>query len=169
MELGMIGLGKMGNFMAQRLIAGGHRVVGFDLNAEARGKLADKGGETVDALEALPGKLEAPRALWLMVPAGKIVDQTLDALIPQLQAGDVLIDGGNSNYQDTLRRAQRVAEKNLHYVDCGTSGGVWGLQEGYSMMIGGDAEVVERLRPIFEALAPGRDRGWGHVGPVGSG
>src|SRR5579883_2215429 len=169
MELGMIGLGKMGNFMAQRLIGAGHRVVGFDPSADARKKLEDKGGETVDALESLPAKLQAPRALWMMVPAGRIVDQTIDALLPKLQAGDVIIDGGNSNYKDSVRRAQSAAEKNLHYVDCGTSGGVWGLQEGYSMMIGGDKDVIDRLAPLFEALAPGKDQGWGRVGPSGSG
>ncbi|HXS73400.1 MAG TPA: decarboxylating 6-phosphogluconate dehydrogenase [Rhodanobacteraceae bacterium] len=169
MELGMIGLGKMGNFMAQRLMKGSHRVVGFDPMPPARKRLADQGGETTDALEKLPGMLKSPRALWLMVPAGAIVDQTLDALIPKLEAGDIVIDGGNSNYKDSMRRAQRLAEKNLHYVDCGTSGGVWGLKEGYSMMVGGDADIVEKLRPIFEALAPAKDQGWGRVGPCGSG
>ena len=168
MELGMIGLGKMGNFMAQRLMKGSHRVVGFDPMPAARKRLADQGGETTDALEKLPGMLKSPRALWLMVPAGAIVDQTLDALIPKLEAGDIVIDGGNSNYKDSMRRAQRLAEKNLHYVDCGTSGGVWGLKEGYSMMVGGDADIVEKLRPIFEALAPAKDQGWGRVGPCGS-
>ncbi|HEX6613348.1 MAG TPA: NAD(P)-binding domain-containing protein, partial [Rhodanobacteraceae bacterium] len=133
MELGMIGLGKMGNFMAQRLMKGGHRVIGFDPNADARKRLTDQGGETIDSLEALPGMLKGPRVLWLMVPAGAIVDQTLDALTPKLQAGDIVIDGGNSNYKDTMRRAQRLTGHKLHYVDCGTSGGVWGLQEGYSM------------------------------------
>ncbi|HET7556555.1 MAG TPA: decarboxylating 6-phosphogluconate dehydrogenase [Rhodanobacteraceae bacterium] len=169
MELGMIGLGKMGNFMAQRLMQGGHRVIGFDPMPEARKRLADQGGDVIDALEKLPAMLKGPRVLWLMVPAGEIVDQTLDALIPKLQPGDIVIDGGNSNYKDTMRRAQRLTGHKLHYVDCGTSGGVWGLKEGYSMMVGGDADVVEHLRPIFEALAPGKDTGWGRVGPTGSG
>jgi len=169
MELGMIGLGKMGNFMAQRLMKGGHRVIGFDPMPEARKRLIDQGGDAIDALEKLPAMLKAPRVLWLMVPAGEIVDQTLDALLPNLQPGDIVIDGGNSNYKDTMRRAQRLSEQKMHYVDCGTSGGVWGLKEGYSMMIGGDADVVEHLRPIFEALAPAKDQGWGRVGPTGSG
>jgi 6-phosphogluconate dehydrogenase len=169
MELGMIGLGRMGANMAQRLVRGGHRVVGFDPNQEARTSVASKGIEPVPSLDALVGKLQAPRALWLMVPAGEVVDKTLDALLPRLAPGDALIDGGNSNYKDTLRRAKMLAEQQLHYVDCGTSGGVWGLAAGYSMMIGGDAPAVERLRPIFETLAPSPDRGWGRVGPSGAG
>jgi 6-phosphogluconate dehydrogenase len=169
MELGMIGLGRMGANMAQRLVRGGHRVVGFDPNQETRTSVESKGVEPVASLDALVGKLRAPRALWLMVPAGEAVDKTLDALLPRLAAGDALIDGGNSNYKDTLRRAKMLADKQLQYLDCGTSGGVWGLAEGYSMMIGGDAPVVERLRPIFETLAPAPDRGWGRVGPSGAG
>ena len=155
MKLGMIGLGRMGGNMATRLIRGGHSVVGFDPNA--------------DALEALVAALPAPRALWMMVPAGKITDQTVEALAGLLAPGDVVIDGGNSNYKDTLRRAEALAGKQVGYVDCGTSGGVWGLAEGYSLMIGGDKATVDRLRPLFETLAPATDRGWGHVGPVGSG
>lgn len=165
----MIGLGRMGANMAQRLVGGRHRVVGFDPNQEVRKSLEGKGVEPVASLDALVGKLQAPRALWLMVPAGEAVDKTLDALMPRLTAGDAVIDGGNSNYKDTLRRAKMLASMQIQYVDCGTSGGVWGLAEGYSMMIGGDAPVVERLRPIFETLAPARDHGWGRVGPSGSG
>ena len=169
MELGMIGLGRMGANMAQRLVRGRHRVVGFDPNQEVRKSIEGKGVESAASLDALVGKLQAPRALWLMVPAGEAVDKTLDALMPRLTASDAVIDGGNSNYKDTLRRAKMLASMQIHYVDCGTSGGVWGLAEGYSMMIGGDASVVERLRPIFETLAPARDQGWGRVGPSGSG
>jgi 6-phosphogluconate dehydrogenase len=169
MEIGMIGLGRMGANMAQRLVSGRHRVVGFDPNQEVRKSLKGKGVESAASLDALVGKLQAPRALWLMVPAGEAVDKTLDALMPRLTASDAVIDGGNSNYKDTLRRAKMLASMQIHYVDCGTSGGVWGLAEGYSMMIGGDAPVVERLRPIFETLAPARDHGWGRVGPSGSG
>ena len=169
MEVGMIGLGRMGANMAQRLVGGRHRVVGFDPNQEVRKSLKGKGVESAASLDALVGKLQAPRALWLMVPAGEAVDKTLDALMPRLTASDAVIDGGNSNYKDTLRRAKMLASMQIHYVDCGTSGGVWGLAEGYSMMIGGDAPVVERLRPIFETLAPARDHGWGRVGPSGSG
>ncbi|MGN6113342.1 MAG: phosphogluconate dehydrogenase (NAD(+)-dependent, decarboxylating) [Luteimonas sp.] len=169
MELGMIGLGRMGGNMAQRLLRGGHKVVGFDPDANARKALEGDGGGSADSLQALVAALPAPRILWMMVPAGKITDGTVDALAGLLAAGDVVIDGGNSNYKDTLRRAAALAPNGIGYVDCGTSGGVWGLAEGYSLMIGGDKAVVDRLRPIFETLAPARDKGWGHVGPVGSG
>ena len=169
MELAMIGLGRMGANMAQRLLRGGHRVVGFDPAEAARKGIEDKGGQSAASLEALIGKLKTPRVIWLMVPAGQITDSTVDALTPLLSAGDTIIDGGNSNYRDTQRRAAAVAQRQLHYVDSGTSGGVWGLAEGYSLMIGGAEAVVERLRPIFETLAPAPDRGWGRVGPVGSG
>ena len=169
MKLGMIGLGRMGANMAQRLMRGLHQLVGFDPKPEARKSLEDNGAETADSLAALVARLPAPRVVWLMVPAGDVTDSTLTQLLPLLGADDTVVDGGNSNYKDTLRRAARFAEKQVHYIDCGTSGGVWGLAEGYSMMIGGDAAAVERLRPIFETLAPARDRGWGRVGPVGSG
>ncbi len=169
MELGMIGLGRMGANMAQRLVQGGHRVAGFDPDQQVRKNIEGKGVEAAATLEALVGKLKAPRALWLMVPAGEVVDQTIEALLPGLTAGDTLIDGGNSNFKDTQRRARMLAEKNIKYVDCGTSGGIWGLAEGYSMMVGGDEAAVEQLRPIFETLAPARDKGWGRVGPAGSG
>ena len=169
MELAMIGLGRMGANMAERLTRGGHRVVGFDPKSEARDSLEDKGAESAASLADLVTKLEVPRTFWLMVPAGDITDSTITALLPLLAAGDTLIDGGNSNYKDTLRRAKMLGERQIHYVDCGTSGGIWGLSEGYSMMIGGEDSVVKRLRPIFETLAPAPDRGWGRVGPVGSG
>jgi 6-phosphogluconate dehydrogenase len=169
MELGMIGLGRMGANMTERLVKGGHRVVGFDPKPEARAQVEDKGAESAGSLDVLVARLKTPRALWMMVPAGSITDATVTALLPLLAAGDVLVDGGNSNYKDTLRRANAAADNKIGYIDCGTSGGVWGLAEGYSMMVGGDEAVVERLRPIFEALAPAPDRGWGRVGPVGSG
>lgn len=169
MELAMIGLGRMGANMAERLTRGGHRVIGFDPKQEARGRLEDKGAESAASLAELPAKLKTPRTLWLMVPAGDVTDNTITALLPLLQAGDTVIDGGNSYYKDTLRRAELLAEKEIHFVDCGTSGGIWGLAEGYSMMVGGEESVVERLRPIFETLAPAADKGWGRVGPVGSG
>ena len=169
MKLGMIGLGRMGANMAERLLRGGHQVVGFDPNAAARTALEGKGATSADALASLVQSLETPRIVWLMVPAGKITDDTVDALLALLEPGDTVIDGGNSNYKDTLRRAKAYAGKGLAYVDCGTSGGVWGLQEGYSMMIGGDEAMVAALRPIFETLAPAKDAGWGRVGPVGSG
>jgi 6-phosphogluconate dehydrogenase len=169
MELAMIGLGKMGANMAQRLMRGGHRVVGFDPAEAARKGIEEKGGQSAATLEALVGKLKAPRTVWLMVPAGAVTDSTVAALTPLLSPGDTIIDGGNSNYRDTQRRAKAVAQRQIHYVDSGTSGGVWGLREGYSLMIGGEEAVVERLRPIFETLAPAPGQGWGRVGAVGSG
>jgi 6-phosphogluconate dehydrogenase len=169
MELGMIGLGRMGANMAERLARGGHRVVGFDPNAQARARLEKNGGETVESLAALAGRLQAPRALWLMVPSGPPVDDAIAALLPLLVSGDVILDGGNSFYQDSQRRAQLLTSREMHYLDVGTSGGVWGLENGYSMMIGGEHAAVERLRPIFETLAPAADKGWAHVGPSGAG
>ncbi len=169
MKIGMIGLGRMGANMAQRLMRGGHGIAGFDPDAKARKAIEEAGAESADSLAALVAKLHAPRTLWLMVPAGKITDDTLAKLMPLLAAGDTVVDGGNSNYKDTLRRAAEFAQRKIAYVDCGTSGGVWGLAEGYSLMIGGDEAAVERLRPVFEVLAPAKDRGWGRVGPAGSG
>jgi 6-phosphogluconate dehydrogenase len=169
MELAMIGLGRMGANMAQRLLRGGHRVVGFDPAEAARKGIEEKGGQSAGTLEALVAKLKAPRTFWLMVPSGDVTDGTVAALSPLLSPGDTIIDGGNSNYRDTQRRAKAAEQRQIHYVDSGTSGGVWGLKEGYSLMIGGDEAVVERLRPIFETLAPAPDQGWGRVGAVGSG
>ena len=169
MELGMIGLGKMGGFMTERLIRGGHRVIGFDRDPAVVQKLAEKGAGSANSLDNIISQLKAPRAIWLMVPAGDPVDQTIAALVPHLAPGDTIIDGGNSYYKDSVRRAAALAPKKINFVDCGTSGGVWGLTEGYSMMVGGDADVVKRLSPIFETLAPGPDKGWGRVGPAGSG
>jgi len=169
MELGMIGLGKMGAYMTERLVRGGHRVVGFDRDPAAVARVTEKGAGGSDSLEKMIGQLKAPRVVWLMVPSGAPVDQTVDLITPYLAPGDTIIDGGNSYYKDTIRRAATLAPKKFNFVDCGTSGGVWGLTEGYSMMIGGDADVVKRLAPIFQTLAPGPDRGWGRVGPAGSG
>jgi 6-phosphogluconate dehydrogenase len=169
MELGMVGLGRMGANMARRLMRGGHKVVGFDPQCDARKALESDGAGTADSLEALVAALPAPRIVWMMVPAGAITDSTVQALARLLGAGDVLIDGGNSNYKDTLRRSAQLAPHDIAYIDAGTSGGVWGLDEGYSLMVGGDEAVVARLRPIFETLAPAPDKGWGRVGPVGSG
>jgi 6-phosphogluconate dehydrogenase len=169
MELGMIGLGRMGANMTERLVKGGLRVVGFDPKPEARARVEAKGAESAVSLETLVARVEAPRTLWMMVPAGSITDGTVTALLPLLAAGDVIIDGGNSNYKDTLRRSSSAADKKICYVDCGTSGGVWGLAEGYSMMVGGDEAVIDRLKPVFETLAPAPNHGWGRVGPVGSG
>ena len=169
MQLGLIGLGKMGGNMAQRLKQGGHEVVGFDFNAEAVKRLTEAGNVGVNSLESLVQNLKGRKAIWMMVPQGQPVDDTIAKLEPHLSAGDILIDGGNSMYKDSMRRAKEVAAKGFEFVDVGTSGGVWGLKEGYSMMIGGDDEPVNYLRPIFEALAPAKDKGWGHVGPGGAG
>ena len=169
MELGLIGLGKMGANMAERLLRGGHRVCGYDPNAGAVAHVVAAGGDQAASLADFAKKLSAPRAIWIMVPAGAPVDQTIEALMKVLDKGDTLIDGGNSNYKDTQRRAAAVASRGFEYVDVGTSGGVWGLAEGYSMMIGGNKGAVDRLRPIFETLAPAADKGWGHVGPSGAG
>ena len=169
MQIGLIGLGKMGGNMAERLRLSGHQVVGFDFSAEAVARLTASGNVGVSTLESLVKKLDGRRAIWIMVPQGKPVDETIAKLTPLLNPDDILIDGGNSNYKDTMRRHSEVAAKGFHFVDVGTSGGVWGLKEGYSMMIGGDKEPVEYLRPIFETLAPASDKGWGHVGPGGAG
>ncbi len=169
MELGMIGLGRMGGNMAQRILKAGHRVVGYNRSADAVQLLVRKRGVGAKSIEELVKKISPPRAVWMMVPAGEPVDETIRALLPLLAKGDVLVDGGNSYYKDSIRRAFWVRERGLEYLDCGTSGGIWGLAEGYSLMIGGAGEAVARLRPIFEALAPAADRGWGHVGPSGAG
>jgi 6-phosphogluconate dehydrogenase len=169
MQIAMIGLGRMGANMAQRLLRGGHEVVGFDPAEAARKLIEEKGAGSAVSLERLVARLAAPRVLWLMVPAGAITDGTITELAPLLAAGDTIIDGGNSNYRDTQRRAAAVKSRGINYVDSGTSGGVWGLEEGYSLMVGGEKAVVERLRPVFETLAPSPDKGWGHVGAVGSG
>src|ERR1700733_3522588 len=165
MELGIIGMGRMGGPMAERLTRGGHRVIGYVRHAEGRAELVKKGIEQAESLKSLVAALHPPRVVWLMVPSGDTVDATIAELLSQLARGDVIIDGGNSNYKDSQRRARALVDKDIAYVDCGTSGGVWGLKEGYSMMVGGDAKVIERLRPIFETLAPAADLGWGRVGP----
>ena len=169
MQLGLIGLGKMGGNMAERLRLGGHQVVGFDFNAEAVARLTATGNAGVSTLDELAKKLVGRKAIWIMVPQGDPVDQTTAKLVPLLKPGDILIDGGNSNYKDSMRRYKEVTAKGFNFVDVGTSGGVWGLKEGYSMMIGGDKEPVDYLSPIFKTLAPAADKGWGHVGPAGSG
>jgi len=169
MELGIIGLGRMGSQIAQRLTRNGHRVVGYDRNPEAIQRLRNLGIEGADSLEQLVRSLPSPHILWLMVPAGQPVDETLEALLSILEAGDIVIDGGNSYYKDTLRRAETLKKRGIFLVDVGTSGGIWGLEQGFSLMVGGPPEIVETLRPIFETLAPAPDRGWAHVGPVGAG
>ena len=169
MELAMIGLGKMGANMATRLLRGGHTIVGYDLNENNIKALEDEGAMGARTLEEVAANLTAPRAVWVMVPSGNPTEQTILNLTEVLSPGDIIIDGGNSNYKESMRRGALVKEKGLQFVDVGTSGGVWGITEGYSMMIGGDDAAIKHLTPIFETLAPGADKGWGHVGPIGSG
>ncbi len=169
MELGMVGLGKMGANMTRRLLKGGHRVVVFDPRPEAVKELVGEGAVGADSLTELIGKLEPPRTLWIMVPSGKITENTIWSLAGFLSEGDTVIDGGNSNYKDSQRRAESLKARGLFFIDVGTSGGIWGLSEGYSLMIGGEEDIVEYHRPIFETLAPALDQGWGHVGPSGAG
>jgi 6-phosphogluconate dehydrogenase len=169
MELGIIGLGKMGGNMAERLRLAGHKVIGFDFNADAVKKLSDAGSVGVTSLEEMAKAFSGRKAIWIMVPAGDPVDQTIDKLKPLMAKGDIYIDGGNSNYKDSQRRHDALKKEGFEFVDVGTSGGIWGITEGYSMMIGGDEDVVESLRPIFETLAPAADKGWGRTGPSGAG
>ena len=169
MELAMIGLGKMGLNMATRLVRGGHRVIGNARSVESVNEAIAIGAEGAHTLEEIKSLLKTPRIVWLMIPAGKPTSETIEALSKLLSEGDVVIDGGNSYYKDTIRHAELLESKGIEFVDCGTSGGIWGLKEGYSLMIGGKPEVVERLNPIFETLAPAADKGWGHVGPHGAG
>jgi 6-phosphogluconate dehydrogenase len=169
MQLGMVGLGKMGANLTERLVQAGHDVVGFDLNPDAVRRVERVGAAGATSLEDLMTGLEAPRVVWMMVPHGAPVDATLEALLPLAAPGDTFIDGGNSCYKDTVRRGAACADGGHHFIDVGTSGGIWGITEGYSMMVGGDSAAVDRLRPIFEALAPTPDQGWGHVGPSGFG
>lgn len=169
MELAIVGLGRMGGNMVERLIKGGHRIIGYARHKESIERSVEKGLIGAYSLEEMISHLSQPRVIWMMIPAGEPVDQTLEALIPLVAEGDIIIDGGNSYYKDTLRRAAMLKEKALHYVDVGTSGGIWGLTEGYSLMIGGEKEVVDHLSPLFETLAPAPDKGWGHVGLCGAG
>jgi 6-phosphogluconate dehydrogenase len=169
MELGMIGLGRMGGNMTERLVRGGHKVFGFDPNPDAVKRIVATGGTGADSLAALVKHLSTPRAIWIMVPAGAPVDETIAKLRPHLSTGDIIIDGGNSNYKDGMRRAAELKPHGLNFVDVGTSGGIWGLKEGYSLMVGGEPDVIKRLTPIFQTLAPAPNKGWGHVGQAGAG
>jgi 6-phosphogluconate dehydrogenase len=185
MQLGMVGLGRMGANMTRRLMRGGHQLVVSDLSAEAVKALAGEGAIASTSLQDLVSKLKAPRAVWIMVPAGGPTEQTVQTLARDLQSGDTIIDGGNSYFKDDVRRSTALKEKGIHYVDVGTSGGVWGIDRGYCMMIGGPQEAVQRLDPIFRTLAPGigdiprtpgydkrggtAEQGYIHCGPSGSG
>jgi 6-phosphogluconate dehydrogenase len=185
MELGMVGLGRMGANMARRLMRDGHRCVVYDVNADAVSALAAEGAEGASSLEDLASKLSAPRSVWVMVPAGEITEKTVEDVAAALDSGDAIIDGGNSYYRDDVRRAAKVGEQGIDYVDCGTSGGVFGLDRGYCLMIGGPDGAVERLDPVFASLAPGvesaertpgrsgdvspSENGYLHCGPNGAG
>ncbi len=169
MQIAMIGLGKMGANMTVRLLNDGHSVVAFDLNEEAIAQAESAGATGARTLDEVVEKLAAPRVVWVMVPAGKPTESTVQALAEKLEPGDVIIDGGNSNFHNTMRRGELVEEKGIGFVDVGTSGGVWGLKEGYSMMVGGSEESVAKVTPALETLAPAADKGWGHVGPIGAG
>jgi 6-phosphogluconate dehydrogenase len=185
MELGMVGLGRMGANMARRLMRDGHRCVVYDVNADAVSALAAEGAEGASSLQDLASKLSAPRSVWVMVPAGEITEKTVDDVAAALDSGDAIIDGGNSYYRDDIRRAAKVGEQGIDYVDCGTSGGVFGLDRGYCLMIGGPDGAVERLDPVFASLAPGvesaertpgrsgdvspSENGYLHCGPNGAG
>jgi 6-phosphogluconate dehydrogenase len=167
MRIGMIGLGKMGANMTERLLKGGHEVVAYDLSADALKQAASKGAETATTLAELAGKLTAPRAAWVMLPAGKVTDATVEELAGLFSPGDVIVDGGNSNYKEWQELAARVEKTGVGLVDAGTSGGVWGLTEGYCLMVGGSKESVAVVEPAFVTLAP--ESGYAHVGPVGAG
>ena len=169
MELGMIGLGRMGGNMAQRLVIGGHRVVTYDQDTDAVTASADFGGEGAGSLEDMVSRLALPRAVWIMVPAGQPTEDIIDEITQLLSPGDAILDGGNANYKDTMRRGEKLAAQAIDFIDVGTSGGIWGLTEGYSLMVGGDETAVKRLEPIFHALAPSPDKGYSRVGPIGAG
>ena len=168
-ELGMIGLGRMGGNMAQRLLRGGHKVVTYDRSSDAVAASQAQGAVGASSLEELVDRLAQPRAVWVMVPAGQPTEDTIDSLIPLLSRGDTILDGGNANYKDSMRRGEKLSAQGIDFMDVGTSGGIWGLAEGYSLMIGGKQETFQRLEPIFQTLAPGDDKGYSHVGPVGAG
>lgn len=184
MHIGIVGLGRMGANMARRLMLGGHQISGFDFNAETVKELAADGAVGADSLEALVQSLPAPRAVWVMVPAGDATESTVAQLADMLQPGDIIIDGGNSHYKDDARRSKQLKERDLNYVDVGTSGGLWGLERGYCLMIGGDEKIFKHLEPIFKTLAPGKgdiettpgregagtaDQGYIYCGPAGAG
>ncbi len=165
----MIGLGRMGGNMAQRLLNGGHTVIAFDRSKDALSAPAAAGAVGAASLADLAQRLAPPRAVWVMLPAGDITEAAIGELSQLLDAGDAVIDGGNANYKDTMRRGELLAERGIYLLDAGTSGGVWGLTEGYSLMVGGDAAVFARLEPIFQTLAPAPDLGYARVGPTGAG
>ena len=169
MELGMVGLGRMGGNMAQRLLTGGHHIVAFDPQPLAVKAAEGNGADGVSSLDELVSKLTAPRAVWVMVPDGAPTESTIKSLAALLSDGDMILDGGNSNFNDSIRRSKELAESGIEFMDVGTSGGVWGLTEGYSMMVGGSDEAFARIEPLIQTLAPSPTSGYGHVGPAGAG
>lgn len=167
MELGMIGLGRMGANMTERLLRGGHKLITYDRSPEAIQRCVDKGAFGAHSLADFVKQVSSPRVIWLMVPSGEPVDLTIEQLLPSLLENDIIIDGGNSHYKDSIRRAEKLKQLGIHFVDAGTSGGIWGLQEGYCLMIGGEKAIVDQLEPIFKTLAP--ENGFAHVGASGAG
>ena len=167
MELGMIGLGRMGANMTERLLRGGHKLITYDRSPEAIQRCVDKGAFGAHSLADFVKQVSLPRVIWLMVPSGEPVDLTIEQLLPSLLENDIIIDGGNSHYKDSIRRAEKLKQLGIHFVDAGTSGGIWGLQEGYCLMIGGEKAIVDQLEPIFKTLAP--ENGFAHVGASGAG
>ena len=169
MELGLIGLGRMGGNMARRLLKGGHRVVVYDPIKTAQEEVVKRGAVGAGSIKELVDVLGSPRAIWLMVPSGSPTEEAINKLLARLAAGDIVLDGGNSNYADSMRRAEGLARRGLFLLDVGTSGGIWGLTEGYCLMVGGDVNAYDRLKPIFQTLAPSSETGYCHVGPSGAG
>lgn len=169
MRLAMVGLGRMGSNMVVRLLRGGHSVVAFNRSDKPREAAEAAGAEPAKTLDEVAGMLTPPRVAWVMMPAGAVTEQFINGLLERFAPGDIIVDGSNSFYKDTMRIAATVEAQDMHFVDAGTSGGIWGAENGYSLMIGGESAVIERLRPIFETLAPGAASGWGHVGPHGAG
>jgi 6-phosphogluconate dehydrogenase len=169
MEIGMIGLGRMGSNMAQRLISGGHQVTVYDPIQETVNAMVRRGAGGTSSVAELVTALATPRAVWLMVPSGKPTEATIDELAKSLSKGDIIIDGGNSNYKDSMRQGVVLAQKGIFFLDAGTSGGIWGLEEGYSLMVGGEIDAFRRIEPALKTLAPSPDKGYGYVGPSGAG
>ena len=169
MEVGLIGLGRMGANMARRLILGGHRVVAFDLDSQAVAASAEDGAEGAGSLGELVSLLTPPRAVWLMLPHGPVTEDTISTVSPMLSPGDVILDGGNANYKDSIRRGQELAKRGIDFIDVGISGGIWGLANGFCLMVGGPDETVKRLEPAFRSLAPSETVGYSHLGPSGAG
>ena len=169
MELGIIGMGKMGSNMSRRLILGGHTVFAFDTLKEAMKVASNFGAKGTESVSDMVKKLTRPRVIWIMVPSGKPIESTISILVQNLSPGDIIIDGGNSYYKDSVRRADILSQNGIYFLDVGTSGGIWGLKEGYCLMIGGETKAFKQVEPIFQTLAPSSDKGYGHVGPSGAG